>query len=273
MSRNIVFAAATAAMLGASGTVAASNEDPLTHPSARAALQYFESALNAGFLPFRNQLRRPAPSSNFRAKVMRDLPQEGELAPTAQEAVKLAIIPLVLAFHGREDDIEVRLVAGDGLAFAGLHARTVLLISREALERLDRDELMAVVAHELGHDYVWNEYEEAQKAGRPTPVAGTRIAVRWDCGHHDGAAASGHSETGLSRHHAAPSQPARLRENRQWALRAPTSTCPVHSCHGQADRTLRHSTISLKRRPKGQRFSYGPGRVPEARARGSPRVM
>ena len=96
---------------------------------------------------------------------MRDLPQEGELAPTAQEAVKLAIIPLVLAFHERKDDMEVRLVAGDGLAFAGLHARTVLLISREALGLLDRDELMAVVAHELGHDYVWDEYAEAQKRG------------------------------------------------------------------------------------------------------------
>jgi hypothetical protein len=165
MSRNIVFAAATAAMLGAPGTVAASSEDPFMHPSARAALQYFEPALNAGFLPFLSQLRRPAPSSIFRAKVMRDLPQEGELAPTAQEAVKLAIIPLVLAFHGRKDDMEVRLVAGDGLAFAGLHARTVLLISREALELLDRDELMAVVAHELGHDYVWDEYEKAQKRG------------------------------------------------------------------------------------------------------------
>ena len=96
---------------------------------------------------------------------MKDLPKEGNLAPTAQEAMKLAIIPLVLAFHGRKYDMEVRLFAGDGLAFAGLHARTVLLISREALKLLDRDELMAVVAHELGHDYVWDEYEAAQKGG------------------------------------------------------------------------------------------------------------
>ena len=32
MRRNIVFAAATAAMLGAPGTVGACNEDQLTHP-------------------------------------------------------------------------------------------------------------------------------------------------------------------------------------------------------------------------------------------------
>jgi hypothetical protein len=164
MSRNIVFAAATAAMLGVPGTVAASNDQSM-HPSARSTLQYFEPALDAGGLPFLSQLRRPVPSSIFRAKVMKDLPKEGNLAPTAQEAVKLAIIPVVLAFHRRKDDMEVRLVAGDGLAFAGLHARTVLLISREALELLDRDELMAVVAHELGHDYFWDEYEEAQKRG------------------------------------------------------------------------------------------------------------
>jgi hypothetical protein len=164
MSRNIVFAAATAAMLSAPGAVGASNEDQLTHP-ARAALQYFERALDAGFLPFLSQLRRPAPSSMFRAGVMKDLPKEGNLAPTAQEAEKLSILPLVLAVHGRKDDMEFRLVAGGGLASAGLHQRTVLLITREALELLDRDELMAVAAHELGHDYVSDEYEEAQKRG------------------------------------------------------------------------------------------------------------
>jgi Peptidase family M48 len=165
MSRNIVFAAAAAAMLGAPGTVGACNEDQLTDPSVRAALKYFEPALDAGFLPFLIQLRRPAPPPIFRAKVMKDLPKEGNLAPTAQEAVKLAIIPVVLAFHGRKDDMEFRLVAGDGLAFAGLEQRTVLLITREALELLDSDELMAVAAHELGHDYVWDEFEEAQKRG------------------------------------------------------------------------------------------------------------
>jgi peptidase M48-like protein len=164
MSRNIVFATATAAILLGPGTVGASNDHSM-HPSARSALQYFEPALDAGFLPFLTQRRRPAPSSIFRARVMRNLPKEGELSPTVQEAMKLAIIPLVLAFHGRKDDMEFRLVAGDGLAFAGLHARTVLLITREALELLDRDELMAVVAHEVGHDYFWDEYEEAQKRG------------------------------------------------------------------------------------------------------------
>jgi hypothetical protein len=165
MSRNIVLAAATAAMLGVPETIGASHKDQLTHPSARAALQYFEPALDAGFLPFLSQLRRPAPSSIVRARVMQDLPKEGNLTPTAQEAVKLAIIPLVLAFHGRRDDMEVRLVTGGGLASAFLHHRTVLLITREALELLDRDELMAVVAHELGHDYVWDEYQEAQERG------------------------------------------------------------------------------------------------------------
>ena len=64
MSRNIVFAAAALAMLGAPGTVGASNEDQLTHPPARAALKYFESALDAGFLPFLvnfdDQRRRPS---------------------------------------------------------------------------------------------------------------------------------------------------------------------------------------------------------------------
>ena len=73
--------------------------------------------------------------------------------------------PVVLAFHGRKDDMEFRLVAGYGLASASLDHRTVLLITREALELLDRDELTAVAAHELGHDYVSDELPEAQKWG------------------------------------------------------------------------------------------------------------
>ena len=70
----------------------------------------------------------------------------------------------------------LRLITVGGLAFVGLHARTVLLISREALRLLDAKELLAIGAHELGHDYVWDDYAEArQRATR----AGTRS---WSCG-------------------------------------------------------------------------------------------
>ena len=38
-----------------------------------------------------------------------------------------------------------------------------MLISREALRLLNADELVAIIAHELGHDYVWDDYEQARK--------------------------------------------------------------------------------------------------------------
>jgi hypothetical protein len=65
----------------------------------------------------------------------------------------------------REDSIEVRLFTYGGGAFTGLYARTVLLISRETLDPLNTDELVAIVAHELSHDYVWDEYEQATQRG------------------------------------------------------------------------------------------------------------
>jgi hypothetical protein len=97
--------------------------------------------------------------------VIKNLPKEGELTPTAQEAAKLAAIRPLLAFHGRDGDMEIRLIDGGGRAFVGLHARTVILVSRETLDLLETDELVAIMAHELGHDYVWSEYEKARQKG------------------------------------------------------------------------------------------------------------
>ena len=67
----------------------------------------------------------------MRAIVIRNLPKEGDLSPTAQESAKLAVIRPILAFHEREHDMDLRLFTVGGIAFVGLHARTVLLISRE----------------------------------------------------------------------------------------------------------------------------------------------
>ena len=41
----------------------------------------------------------------------------------------------------------------------------MLFVSREALGLFDKSELLAIGAHELGHEYVWAEYAEAQREG------------------------------------------------------------------------------------------------------------
>jgi hypothetical protein len=163
MGHEIVVALAIAGILLGSGTDAASHQDQPTHPAAQAALRYFDSLQDLHLDAVLDQLRRPAPSPAVRALVIRNLPKEGELIPTAHEAKKLAIIRPVVALHGRADDIEVRLITVDGHAFVGLHARTVLLISRDALGLLAADEMVAIMAHELGHDYVWDEYAKARQ--------------------------------------------------------------------------------------------------------------
>jgi hypothetical protein len=165
MAREIVVALGVAGILVGSGTACTGQQDQPTHPAARAALQYFESVKNADFEDFLLRLRRPPPSPTVRAIVIKNLPEEGALTPTAREAAKLAVIRPLLAFHQRETVIETRLFTAGGEAFVGLHARTVLLISREALDLFNTDEIVAIMAHELGHDYVWDEYETARRAG------------------------------------------------------------------------------------------------------------
>jgi peptidase M48-like protein len=107
---------------------------------------------------------RPAPlSPALRAQVLAGLPLEGELQPTAAERAKLAAIEPVLDFHGRKGTVEIKVIEV-GHAFVGLHARTVLLLSRDALALLTPEEMQAVTGHELGHEYVWNEYQAAMAA-------------------------------------------------------------------------------------------------------------
>jgi hypothetical protein len=162
MRHGIVIAVAVSGILSASATTASSKKGQPTHTASRAALRYFESIQATDAEAFLRQLRRTSPSSAYRARVIRMLPREGNLIPTELEAAKLASIRPVMAFHGREGEIELRVVVLGGEAFIGLHARTVLLITREALGLVNTHELQALVAHELGHDYVWDEFEEAR---------------------------------------------------------------------------------------------------------------
>jgi Zn-dependent protease with chaperone function len=161
MNRTII-TAIVALALGSASSGVAQDDRPPTHKAALATLQYFRSVLTADFDGLLRRLRPPPLPAAIRAKVIGTLPEEGELTATPREMLKLAAISTVLRYHQRED-MTVRLINVGGVAFVGLYARTVLLISREALALLNAQEVMAITAHEVGHDYVWDPYEEARQ--------------------------------------------------------------------------------------------------------------
>jgi len=107
---------------------------------------------------------RPTPvTPESKARILQSLPKEGEVTslPEGQRR-KLAGIAPILRFHGRESVYEVKVISV-AQARVGLHARVVVLISEHALALLSAEELQAQVAHEVGHEYVWDQYESAVK--------------------------------------------------------------------------------------------------------------
>jgi peptidase M48-like protein len=105
---------------------------------------------------------RPAPvSAQDKARVLSTLPLEGEVTGfSASARLKLAALSKVLRATGRESVYEIKVIDVPQAA-VGLHARAVILVSEAALTLLDADELQALLAHEIGHDYVWTERERA----------------------------------------------------------------------------------------------------------------
>src|SRR5688572_6196915 len=65
------------------------------------------------------------------AAVIAALPPEGELVPTTAEREQIASLDRVFEAHDRKERILVKVI-DVGHAFVGLHARFVLLLSRDA---------------------------------------------------------------------------------------------------------------------------------------------
>ena len=110
---------------------------------------------------------RPTPvPAAFRAQVLAGLPKQGEVQDLDEdERRKLAALAPVLEAAQRESVYAIKVIDVPH-AFVGLHARTVVLISRPALRLLSGDELRALAAHETAHEYVHAEYERATAEGR-----------------------------------------------------------------------------------------------------------
>ena len=103
---------------------------------------------------------RPVPvSAADKERILSTLPKEGEIITMDELAQqKLGLLKTVLRAVGRDSIYEVKVV-DVALARMGLYERAVVLISAPLFRLLDTDELQALMAHEIGHEYVWMEYE------------------------------------------------------------------------------------------------------------------
>src|SRR4029453_6746794 len=77
---------------------------------------------------------------------------------------KLAALTTLLRANGRETVYEIKVIAVPQAGLA-LYARAVVLVSEATLALVDAEELQALVAHEVGHEYVWTERERSVKVG------------------------------------------------------------------------------------------------------------
>jgi hypothetical protein len=129
---------------------------------AKSLLHFFEAQQELSIDEFL-AARRPTPAdAALRAEAMAALPRQGQLRPRAKEIEKLDAAQKILVYHRREGVITFKVIEV-GHAFVGLHARAVLLVSRDALVVVNAEQFSALVAHELGHEYVWDEYWRAMR--------------------------------------------------------------------------------------------------------------
>jgi hypothetical protein len=134
-------------------------------PSAH-ALTFFGSIFRGDPVSTLRALRPPAVSVMERARAIATLPEDGELTPRDSELGKIRALDSVLAFHERRQVFHV-VVIDVPQVVVGLHERSILLLSRPALRMLSVPELQAMVAHEIGHDYFWPDFETLSRDPHP----------------------------------------------------------------------------------------------------------
>ena len=121
------------------------------------ALQFFTQVEDANFEVYLKRIRPPKATAELKAQVLTQLAkaEAGQSSEKRNAKLTAAILP-ILQFHDRADAMDIKVVHTRE-AVVGVQGRAVLLISENVLRMLSTAELQAVVAHELGHEYFWNE--------------------------------------------------------------------------------------------------------------------
>jgi hypothetical protein len=129
------------------------------------ALQYFEPIGPRSWDESLKRIRPAAISADRRARSLAMVRKEDVIEPSAERQAKLDALQPILQYLEREAVIEVKILRLR-LAWAGFLEGAAVLISEEAIDLLTAEELQAVVAHELAHEYFSDEYEAARNDKR-----------------------------------------------------------------------------------------------------------
>jgi len=148
-----------AAMFVSVASVASAQDDLVLEP----ALHYFTRHDAGDIFELFDVIRPAAVSEAERGRILAMLPADGnkdDLNPA--QLKKLAAIRRILELHQRAAVYVIQVIEVPQAAVA-LHARAVVLVSERALDLLEADELQALVAHEIGHEYFWAESFHARR--------------------------------------------------------------------------------------------------------------
>ena len=125
------------------------------------AFHYFEITDKGDLEDYLKSIRPVGVSADRRVRLVASIKKEDIVLPSAKRQAKLDALRPILAYHDRAG-IEVKLLRL-GLAWAGFLEGAAVVVSEEAVDLLTSEELQAVIAHELGHEYFAAEYEPARK--------------------------------------------------------------------------------------------------------------
>ena len=133
---------------------------PFSRPGA-AAFAYFEEIRAQNFDSYVKALRPDKVSPEFKARLIAILPKLDNVSNSVESRTKLAAVEPVLKYHDHSSVINLKVIRM-GQALVLFLPGSGVLISEEALGLLTAEELQAVIAHELGHCYFWNEWQQAR---------------------------------------------------------------------------------------------------------------
>lgn len=142
-------------------------------------LAYFDHLSQEQQLDEYLKLARPTPVSlRYKAAALANLPPNGHVHPSAKSQAKLAALAPILEFFGRTGIIDPEVIDDNETTFIGLYERCALIITQKALDLLSKQEIQAVAAHELAHEWYWDEYRLARESKQDDKVQ--EIELRCD---------------------------------------------------------------------------------------------